>query len=117
MSFTCISISYFLVQFEIFAPKWNWIRITLSSIGAVCGVSCDFNPQRIPIRIFIIFCLYANTVFSITVLAIFMKSLTTVFYDKPIETIQEIVDKSFKLTGDEFALQHLINQNEVSYYQ
>lgn len=34
-------------------------------------------------------------------------------YEQQIKSIQEIVDKSFELAGDDFAFQHLIRQNEV----
>lgn len=114
MCFICIFTGYFLQQFEHRKEKMDFMRITIAALSSVCGFCADFNPQIIPNRIFTIFCVYGNMVFSITVLSILMKSLSTPFYEEQIDSVQEIVNKSFKLAGDEFALQHLSEQNVVN---
>lgn len=94
--------------------KWDWHRVTLEAIRSVCGFGYKYQPQMISHRIFVISVQLGNLIFIVSVLAIFMKTVTTQMFAHRIETIREIVQNSYKLIGDEFALQHLMRQNEVS---
>lgn len=112
MGFLGIGLGYFLQQFE--RQKWDWYRMTLASLTAVCGFPTDYRPQLITNRIFFTACLMGNMVYNTSVVVFFMRAMsTTMFYENQIETIQEIVNSSFDLKGDEFALQHLMKQKTV----
>lgn len=47
-------------------------------------------------------------------LAFTMKMLTKLIYDHEFRSVQDIIGGSFYLTGDKFALQHLMKQNQVN---
>lgn len=104
---------YYLQQYEDVQPKWDWFRLTFSGICTTLGFPSEFRPQNIPSRIFFIFCIFGSMLFMIVVIAKTFAFATTPLYDKQIDSIREIVDESFDLIGDDFALQHLMQQNEV----
>lgn len=52
-------------------------------------------------------------IFIISVVSKMIILTVTPIYEKQIDSIEEIVEKSFDLAGDSFAKQHLMKQTEV----
>lgn len=115
LCFAMVFLFYYLQQYEDVHPKWDWFRLTFSGICATLGFASEFRPQNIPSRIFFIFCIFGSMIFMIVSIAKTLMFVTTTFYEKQIDSIQEIVDGSFDLIGDDFALQHLMKQTEVGF--
>lgn len=114
MSFVALFFGYFIQQFEDLQPKWDYCKIFLAAFCAVLGFPNEYKPHLISHRIFFIFCLFGNLIFGILIVVFFMKALSsTMFYENQIESVQEIINMSFDLKGDDFALQQLMKQNEV----
>lgn len=112
MCFMVVFIGYFLQQFENLQPKWDWFRLTLVGISITFGSVGCYKPQIISNRIFFIFCVFGCMIFVITTMSVMFKIMTNPIYENQVKTIEEIVNR-FDLVGDEFALQHLMRQNEV----
>lgn len=108
-----VSMSYFLQQFEIIQPKWDSYRLTLCSLCCCFGFVCEYKPKIISNRIFFIFCVFGCMISTISMMSIIFKFVTTPLYENQIQSVQEIIARSFHVIGDEFALQHLTNRNEV----
>lgn len=113
--FLLILTFYFIQQFEDMYPKWDWHRITLSGFCICCGFPCEAKPKIASHRIQFLFCLFAFMIFNISCLTIGIRSNTIPIYEHQIDSILHIVSNSFELVGDDFALEHLMRQNEVDY--
>lgn len=114
MAVLSIFFAYFMQQFEELQPKWDWHRITTVAFRGMCSMPSEFNPKIVPTRIFFSFCLFGSLVFSVSILAFYIKALSSVMYEDQVKSIQEIIEKSFKLVGDGFAQQHLVKQKQVN---
>lgn len=112
----CISVfafAYFIQQFEEKPPKLNLFIIMLEAATSAFGLSCNYKAKLISNRIFFACCMFGNLVFVNNVLSFIIRNMTSTIYEHQIETIQEIIENSFELTGDDFTFKHLIQQNEV----
>lgn len=112
MCFTVIFTAYFLQQFENVQPKWDWFRITVNGLSVICGYGSVYKPQILSNRIFYTLALFSSMIFGVTMIAFFIKFLSEPIYLKQISFVQELMDESFDLAGDIFALQHLKMQND-----
>lgn len=115
MCLSAISFSYFVQQFEDrkSITGWDWHKVTNIAAASVFGSASNYRATIISNRIFFIGCLFSNMVFMNNVLSFILKSMTSSIYDSQVESVHEIIDGSYKLFGDNFALQHLMKQNEV----
>lgn len=111
----CISTCYFIQQFEDMRPKWDWHRITFAGFCCCCGFPSEFNPKTTSQRLSFSCILLAFMILDITGLALMVKSITKPFYNDQIDSIKQIVDNSFELSGDKFALENIIKQTEVDH--
>lgn len=111
MTFIVIFTAYFLQRFE--NPKMDWFLLTIHGICCCCGFTCTYKPENISNRIFYTFCNLGAMLFCNICFAFTMNFLTTSIYENQIEW-QNIMDGSFDLAGDGFALQHLMKQNQVN---
>lgn len=103
---------YFLYQFE--QRPLDWHSITLDGIRIVCGCSSEHRPQFLPTRILYSACLWGSVILTVTLLAVSLEILTNTIYEDQVKSIQEIIDQSFQLTGEEFALKRsMMEGNEV----
>lgn len=109
-----LSMIYFIQQFEDKQPKWDLLRHITDGICVFCCFSCEYRPQIISIRIVFAFFVLGCIIFNISNFAFWMKIVEIQYYEKQIETVQQIVN-SFHLVGDEFALEHVKRQNNVGY--
>lgn len=103
--------TYFFQQFD--DIKWDSVRLSLAWICCCSGFVCGYKPDGISTRMFYSFNLLGSMIFTICYYARFQHISTKYFYNDQIESISAIVNNSFELMGDEFALKHLMNQNEV----
>lgn len=104
---------YFIQQFEHFQPKWDWHRLALAGFCLMCGFVSDYKPNNLSNRVFCCFWIYSSMFFIISATCIFIGFMTTNIYENQIRSINEIINNNFELIGDDFALQHLMQQNEV----
>lgn len=107
----CIAVvftSYFFQRFEDFKPKWNWSRITLAGVA-----TCVYKAKLFPHRVFYIFGLYGSLVHAVVIMSGVIIILMKPIYEDQVKSIEEILDGSFEIVGDHFALQHMIRQDEV----
>lgn len=107
--------TYFFQQFEDTrsSSKWDCHRLTLSGISCLFGFASEYKPKFTPTRIFFGLSLFGCMIYTISTMSIMFKFITKPIYKHQIQSVQEIIDQRFHLIGDEFALQHLIRQNEV----
>lgn len=115
----CVSVvcfAYFVQQFEDCKPTWDWFRVLFTAGLSALGLACDYRATIISNRIFFIFCLFGNFVFVNTVLSFILIIISSSIYENQIESVNEIIDGSYDLFGDDFALQHFMKKkNEVDY--
>lgn len=113
MCISVICMGYFLQGFEKHR-KLDWHSITLAGIGCLCGFSVQHrNVHNTSGRIFLGFCLYGSVVFNICLISCMINFLKKPLYEDQIDSIQQIINNSYELAGDEFALEHLVKQNGV----
>lgn len=113
MSFITVFVFYYLQQLEDVQRKWDWFRLTSSGICSTFGFPSEFWPRSTPSRVFYMFAVFGQMIFTIYFGGVMLTFIMEPIYEKQINSIQEIVDQSFDLTGDEFAWQHLMRQTEV----
>lgn len=112
----CISVvlmGYFIQQFEDYQPKSDWITLTMTGAASAFGMVCPYKANITSNRIFFGSLLLGNIVFGSNVLSFILRTMTSTVYEKQVESVQEVMRRSYELAGDEFALQHLIIRNEV----
>lgn len=114
MCFSVVFMGYFMQQFEDLQPKWDWFRITFAGIAPCLGFVSEYKPKIISHRIFFICCVFGAMLSYIVTNSIVLLLITHPFYENQIKSIQEIIDGDFKLVGDGFALQHLMQQKQVN---
>ena len=61
----------------------------------------------------LVFAFFGSLVFNTCVLSTIINFLKKPLYKHQIDSIQEIINEPYALAGDEFALEHLREQNEV----
>lgn len=111
LNFTFTATTYVLQLFD--DTKWDWTRLTITWICCSTGFVCGYKPNGISNRIFYAFCLLGSIVFSICHYSLVQQTLTKSLYNNQIKSTQEILNSSFELIGDELALEHLRDQDEV----
>lgn len=112
----CVSVvftGYFMQQYEDFARKWDWFRLTFSGMAPCFGFVSEYTPRIAPNRIFFIFCIFGAMLSYIVTNSILLHYVTHPIYENQIQSIEEIIDNDFEIVGDSFALQHLKMQNQV----
>lgn len=101
-------------QFEEYHPKPDWHSIMLFGIGCLSGYTSPISPKNTSHRIFFGFFLCGSLIFNVCFYSTMINILNKPFYENQIDSIQQIIDSSYELTGDDFALEHLKKQNEVT---
>lgn len=104
--------SYFMQQFED-QQKWDGFKILLMAIANVCGSGSNYTPKILSHRIFFIISMFCGVLINIIVASFAMLFVTRLIFEKPIDSVQEIVKKQFELVGDEFGFQQLSKQKQV----
>lgn len=113
MAVTGIFLFYYSHQFED-RPMYDWHRVTMEAIRLMCGWTIGYRPKILPTKILYVSCLFGSLIFTVEFLALFLNLLNTTMFKHQIQSIQEILDQSFQVVGDDFALQHLKKQNTVN---
>lgn len=106
---------YFIQQAES-SPKWDWHRIFFDGLRVHLGFACTYNPQNNANRILFCFILFACTIYTIAVGSTILQFLTSPILSTQIESIQEITDGSYSLTGGRFEFLKISQQNEVFFF-
>ena len=114
LAITWPSICYFLQQFDNPNPKWSWPRIFTLALGICFGITTNFRPMSISNRIYFAISSFAGIIYVICILAFFKDVLINPMFKHQIQSIQEIVDGSFELVGDNIAFEH-IKRNRDKY--
>lgn len=117
MTIACDFTLYFMQKFEDMQPKWCWYRISLVVLSISCGFSYpSYKPKITPHQIFAAFGLLGGIMLTTTLNSMILLFITNPIFNSQIESIQELMNGHFELVGDEFALIHLMGQNQVSFY-
>lgn len=77
------------------------------------GFPCTYRPTNNANRLLFISVLFGGILFVIVVTTFVIKLYTSPIYNSQTETIAEILDNNFDLVGGQFALQKLLQQNQV----
>lgn len=77
------------------------------------GFPCTYRPENNANRLLFISVLFGGMIFVIVVTTFVVKVYTSPIYNSQIETIAEILENNFVLVGGRFALQKLLQQNQV----
>lgn len=104
---------YFWQQFEESPTKWDYSRILLIGIACGCGFPSEYRPKITSNRVLFSSILLGTLLLGIHLLTFVLKTIQTTIFENQIDSIPEIFN-SFELVGDEFALKHLLKQNNVN---
>lgn len=118
ITYTIMTISfvytfYFMQQFEE-QQKWDSFSILNMAIANMCGSGSNYNPKNNSHRTFFIFLVFAGMLLNIIVISFALFFITNQIFEEQTDTVQKIIENQFKLVGDEFALHHLVRQNQVN---
>lgn len=114
MNFSSVLLIFSLQRFEDLQPKWDWNRITLAGFAFFLGVAYRFRPQIFPLRVYYTFVVFGCMLYSNVILSAIINIIWEPIYQHQVKSIKEVVDGSFEMVGDELALRHMIQNNEVS---
>lgn len=113
MTFAVIFMGYFMQQFEDYRPKLDWHSIMLIGIGCLCGLPIISKRKNTSHRIFHGFCFYGSLIYNVCILSTMINLMKVPLYETQVDSIQQIINDAYELTGDNFTLTHLKKQNEV----
>lgn len=114
MNCSVVLTMYYLQRFEDLQSTWDWNRVTVISFGILLGMPFKYRPTKLPLKFLYAFGIFGSILYGIVILSCLMINLKDSFYKDQVESIQEIVDDSFEIIGDSFALQQMMRQNAVS---
>lgn len=89
----------------------------ISIFGSSIGVAMTYKPKTVSVRVLYIFGAFSSIIFVTSFLSVTIELLNKTVLENQIDSIQNIVgsERAFELTGDQFALEQLLKQNEVSF--
>lgn len=102
---------YFMMVVE--PTKKSSLDLLQIILCCALGLSSNYQPQSNPVRIFFAFGILAGMIFATLTSSILMTIATKPIHRPQIQTVQEILMQNFTLAGDQFALDKLMQQNEV----
>lgn len=111
-AFLILPLARFMQQFEP-RRKWDFNAISIMGICIFMGSPCPYKPKNNAHRLGYAFVLFGSIVFTTVTTTKVAKLFTSPTYNSQIQTVNEILDNSFDLIGNQFSLQKLLQKNWV----
>lgn len=110
-----IFMEFYLQQFECtMIPKWDWMRVVFNGLRMMCGYSIKLRPRIHAHRVYVAIACLSCIVYGITFCAIWLKCMTTPFFETQVQSVRDLLDKDFELVGDDFAAHLLMKEKQVT---
>lgn len=106
---------YYMQCFEDIQPKWDWIRSTMAGTAVLFGIASNYRPRIFAHGVYYVFGVFACLLWTIVILSGVVSIMMNPIYEDQVKSIKEIVDGSFEMVGYKRALQHMMNNNGVSF--
>lgn len=106
--------AYYLQRFEASTLKMDAFEIILAATAISISMIHKYRAINHSNRVFYAFACMAGILHTIVILTGSMAILMNPIYEDQINSIAEILDDSFEIVGDSFALHHIMRKNEVS---
>lgn len=107
-----VDLGYFMQQFEP-RQKWDYFKIVISGVCLFMGSPSGYRPENNAHRLAYTFVLFGGIIYMGTISTLVLNLFTLSKYYPQIQTVEEILSDNFNLVGKKFALQKLMQQNEV----
>lgn len=107
-----VDFGYFMQQFEP-RQKWDYFKIVTSGVCLFMGSPSPYKPENNAHRLAYTFILFGGIIYMTTITTLVVNLFTSSTYYPQIQTVEEILSNNFSLVGKKFALQKLLQQNEV----
>lgn len=113
-AFGILATAYLFQQFE---PRqnWDWNRLFFDGLRCFFNLPCAYNPEVIGNRILFAFTMFASTIFGIVLNTGLLLFTTHPILKPQIQSIQEVIDGNFRLIGDGFTFQKILEQSQVGF--
>lgn len=95
-------------------PKWDWFRIMFDGLRVLCGMSSTYRPKIVLTRAFFIICILVGMISYNTSNSFILLFMMSPIYEKQVNTVNQIIEQKFDLTGDSLTLQMLSNRSQVN---
>lgn len=112
MDVTVISIVYFCQQFERH-PKWDWNKISFDGFNCWIGLPCPYRPKTTANRIVYSGCILGSIIYGCLLSSVIMQLVLTPILSPQTKSVQEIIDGDFKLIGERFVFEKLMQPMQV----
>lgn len=93
------------------SPRWDWNKLFINGIACFLNVPCRFAPQSNPVRVGFIAFLFGCVSFNTIFMARFIAWTTQTVYEDPFETLNDIINNGYNLSGDSFAFDKMSELN------
>lgn len=104
--------AYFMQQFER-RRKWDFFGLFYNTVPLFLGFPSAIRPQNNAHRVVFASILLSTIIYVTIENTYVIKLFTSPIFHRQVKTIDEILEQKFNLAGSEFALQKLMQQNEV----